>query len=113
MTNPSALVLTLTAPIAALDAKAGDCVLIRPGHLHPVLLQRDLPDAGAAVIAALNEFEVLSAHAPAVALEMLRALAGVPAAPVLALVPAEPHAHEIGLRRRGSRARAGLIRRSY
>lgn len=72
----SAIVLILSAPVPALNAEAGDRVVIRPGHKHPIVLQRDLPTDAGATIAALDtgELKVLTLHTLREALAALRAL---------------------------------------
>lgn len=79
LTNP-ALVLTLTAAVPAIGAVIGDRILVRPGHRHPLVLQRDLDDDAAPIIAALDlcEFELTSPHGPDATLETLRAVVGDP-----------------------------------
>ena len=77
------LVLVLTTAVPALDAFAGDHILIRPGHECPIALERDLPDSAALAIAALDagQFEVLSSHDASEAQATLRVVGGTPPSP--------------------------------
>jgi hypothetical protein len=77
-----ALVLVLSAPITALAAEVGDRIVIRPGHKHPIVIQRDLPENAALLIASLDaaDFQLLTPHALPEARAVLQAVAGDPPA---------------------------------
>jgi hypothetical protein len=89
-----ALVLTLTSAVPALGAAVGDRILIRPGHKHPLVLQRDLPDDAALIIAALDagQFELSSPTPPPLS-EILQAVSGDPLSQSAELPPRSPRLH--------------------
>ena len=77
------LVLVLTTAVPALDAFAGDHIMIRPGHEYPIVLERDLPESAALAIAALDagQFEVISEHAVSDVQATLLGVGGTPPSP--------------------------------